>query len=118
MCSLHQPYNVLCSTKLLDLPIVQACDLLLCAFVLSSACVSAETTPRVSQCGGWLQSEAVSGVSLPEGHYDTVAGYEYELRELPGRRLRRWPRGARRDSSPPTRQLWDVLEPYRWPWDD
>jgi hypothetical protein len=34
------------------------------------------------------------------------------------RRLRWWPRGARRDISPPTRMLWDVLEPYRWPWDD
>ena len=58
----------------------------------------------------------MSGASLPEGHDDTVAGCE--LRDLPGRRLRRWPRGARRDISPPIRKLWDELEPYHWPWDD
>ena len=70
----------------------------------------------VSQRDGLLQSGAVSGASLPEGHYDTVAGYE--LRDLPGRRLRRWPRGARQDTQPPVYMLWDELEPYHWPWDD
>lgn len=65
-------------------------------------------------CGGLLQSEAVSSAPLLDGD-DAVASYE--LRDLPGRRLRRWPRGARRGPSPPL-CMWDMLEPYRWPWDD
>ena len=78
----------------------------------------AATAPRalllVRQHGGLLQSAAVSGAPLSE-RFDAVASYE--LHDLPERRLRRWPRGARRDARPPL-HMWNMLEPYRWPWDD
>jgi hypothetical protein len=62
-----------------------------------------------------LQSEAVSGAPPSDRDDDAVASYE--LRDLPGRRLRRWPRGARRGARAPL-YMWNMLETYRWPWDD
>ena len=69
----------------------------------------------MGEYGGLLQSAAVSGAPLSD-RGDAVASYE--LRDLPGRRLRRWPRGARRADEYPPLYMWDMLETYRWPWDD
>jgi hypothetical protein len=44
----------------------------------------------------------------------------YELRELPGRWLRRWPRRATCDVDEdiPVKEYWPVLQEHRWLWDD
>ena len=51
-----------------------------------------------------------------------VSGCSYELRDPPGRRLRRWPwrapLGHAADSSDPAAWLWPVLKPHRWLWDE
>ncbi len=50
------------------------------------------------------------------------ADCSYELRDLPGRRLRRWPRRATLGytvSGPVTDYHdWPVLERHRWLWED
>ena len=47
-------------------------------------------------------------------------GCSYQLRDLPGRWLRRWPRRSTLGDAAddPMHQLWPVLEPHRWLWDD
>lgn len=55
--------------------------------------------------------------SLLEGGRE---GCSYQLRDLPGRWLRRWPRRSTLGDAAhdPMHQLWPVLEPHRWLWDD
>jgi hypothetical protein len=50
------------------------------------------------------------------------ADCSYELRVLPGRRLRRWPRRASLgygvDGPVTDYHVWPVLERHRWLWED
>ena len=75
---------------------------------LPLSCTSAHS--RCVQVYDGLLQEAESTSHL-DGN-DFVASYE--LRDLPGRRLRRWPRGHTGSLA----VIWPVLEPQRWPWDD
>jgi hypothetical protein len=57
--------------------------------------------------------------TLEEEVADDCPALNYELRELPGRRLRRWPRPANPGAAAhdPAHAVWPVLEPHRWLWD-
>ena len=54
------------------------------------------------------------------GHMLSLGDCNFELRDLPGRRLRRWPRRATLDdiTCDPAREIWPVLQPQRSLWDD
>jgi hypothetical protein len=75
---------------------------------------------QVYFCAQRSQCELIYDGLLPAqgekstSHLDGITYVEgYELWDLPGRRLRRWPRG---DVS--LGVTWPVLEQPRWPWDD
>ena len=62
-----------------------------------------------------------SCTKAPAGSYSAAPCCCYELQNLPGRRLRRWPRLATRDENLKYRSgffPWPVLQPHRWLWDD
>jgi hypothetical protein len=59
-----------------------------------------------------LQKYAVVGQVL-------MGTYSYELRDAPGRRLRRWPRRATLgQAADPAEHILSVLQPQRWLWDE
>jgi hypothetical protein len=59
-------------------------------------------------------------VQVVENASAALEGCSYELRGAQGRRLRRWPRRSALSYAlrNPAKNLWPVLEPHRWLWDD